>query len=205
MAALIPASRASARLIALCCAVLGCAVFCAGALAVPPRAAAVSKEYQVKAAFLYNFAKFVEWPAARFTDETSPIEIAVIGRNPFGDELENVVRGRTINGRSISVSYVLSTDNVKKGAAPYHVVYVTAGEERGLEQLAQLWSNASWLTVGESPRFAAQGGMVKFSTVDEKVRFEINADAAETAGLRISAQLLKLATAVRRTEDEKNR
>ena len=168
---------------------------CQGATASAP---SVSKEYQVKAAFLYNFAKFVDWPADRFSDEAAPIRIAVIGRNPFGDELENAVRGRKIGGRDIIVVYHTSSDQLALDTSAHHVIYVATGEERSLEKLAGGTGGACALTVGESVRFSAAGGIVKFSTIDDKVRFEINADAAEGAGLKISAQLLKLATAVRR-------
>jgi hypothetical protein len=162
------------------------------------QAPAVSKEYQIKAAFLYNFARFVDWPAGRFSDAAAPIRIAVVGRNPFGDELENVVRGRKIGGREIIVVYHPSTDLSALDASSHHVIYIGTGEEQSLEKLAGRIGGAGALTVGESVRFSAEGGIVTFSTVDDKVRFEINADAAEGAGLKISAQLLKLATAVRR-------
>ena len=177
-------------------------VACSGAaVASVARGPDVSKEYQVKAAFLYNFAKFVDWPADRFSDETAPLRIAVIGRNPFGDELENAVRGRKIGGRDIVVTYLSSADLSAPGMAPYHVIYVAPGEERSLEKLTRGPGGVCPLTVGESARFSAVGGIVKFSTVDDKVRFEINADAAEVAGLKISAQLLKLATVVRRNSE----
>lgn len=157
----------------------------------------VSKEYQVKAAFLYNFTKFVEWQADRFPDESTPIRIAVIGKNPFEGELEKTVRERKVNGRSITVLF-LPTAEATSAPVLCHVVFVPAGEERSFERLAASLESTGALTVGESSRFTDHGGIVTFTTVDNKVRFEINADAAERAGLRISAQLQKLATTVRR-------
>jgi hypothetical protein len=180
------------------CLLVAC---CGAAVASVPRTPGVSKEYQVKAAFLYNFAKFVDWPADRFSHDTAPIRIAVIGQNPFGDELDHALRGRKISGRDVLVDYLAAADRPAFEASSYHVIYVAAGEERSLEKFAGGTGGARALTVGESARFAAEGGIVKFSTIDDKVRFEINADAADVAGLKISAQLLKLATTVRRRGD----
>jgi YfiR/HmsC-like len=160
---------------------------------------AVSKEYQLKAAFLYNFTKFVEWPAARFADATSPIVVAVVGRNPFGEELENVVKGRAVNGRAITVKVVTSPEEAS--AAHPHLLFVPAGEETRLPVRA-LQLDAV-VAVGESEAFAALGGMITFVQVGGKVRFEIDIAAAERGHVKISAQLLKLATVVRRRTEEK--
>jgi hypothetical protein len=167
-------------------------------MAVAASATDVSKEYQIKAAFLYNFAKFVEWPVDRFGDENTPIRIGVIGKNPFGGELEKLVQDRKVNGRGIAVVYLSSLKEAKSSPVLCHVLFVPVGEENTLAQLAHSLEDASTLTVGESERFAAQGGMVNFTMLENKVRFEINADVAERAGLKISAQLQKLATTVRR-------
>lgn len=154
--------------------------------------AEVSKEYQIKAAYLYNFTKFVEWPPQRFDKTADPIVIGVLGQAPFGEELEKVVRDRKVNGRAISIVTLRSIGE----ARGVHVLFVAASHEKrlGPEDLAQL---EGVLTVGETEHFASDG-IVKFTTVDDKVRFEINADAADRAGLRISAQLQKLATVVRK-------
>jgi hypothetical protein len=155
--------------------------------------AAVSKEYQLKAAFLFNFTKFVEWPATRFTDATSPIVIGVLGEDPFGPELKNLVKDRKVNGRDIVVKPVATLAE----AGAVHLLFVSPRDEKQLAPaLAQLRA-ASVLTVGESPAFAGGGGIITFSVVEDKVRFEINQTAGEAAGLKLSAQLLKLATVVR--------
>lgn len=154
----------------------------------------VAKEYQLKAAYLYNFTKFVEWPRERFADDTSPIVIAVLGENPFGDELARLVSGRKVNGRPITV---LAARSVREGAAA-HLLFISARDEKSLgPALAQLHA-AGVLTVGESPGFAAGGGIITFILEADKVRFEINLTAAEQSRLKLSAQLLKLATVVRR-------
>jgi YfiR/HmsC-like len=154
----------------------------------------ISKEYQVKAAFLYNFTKFVEWPPARFADATSPIVIGVLGKNPFGDELEKIVRDRKVNGRSITIVQLPTGGDARS----MHVVFVAAGEQGVVEKQIGALIGAGVLVVGDSKRFLALGGTVTFTTDDDKVRFTINVAAAELGGLKVSAQLQKLASVVRR-------
>lgn len=156
--------------------------------------AEVTKEYQVKAAFLYNFTKFVEWPPDRFADAQRPITIGIVGRNPFGDELAKITGGRKINGRDIVIRLVTSEAEVLSA----DLIFVSAGEEEHLRDLTAMLQQAGILTVGESPRFAAAGGMITFVLERDKVRFQINQAASEQAGLKINAQLLKLATTVQR-------
>jgi len=152
----------------------------------------VSKEYQVKAAFLYNFTKFVEWPAQHFATEDRPVVIAVLGHNPFGEELEQITRGRRVNGREITIAFI----DTAAAAAAADLVFVCAGEESRFEAMSTALRQAQVLTIGESPRFADAGGMITFLREADKVRFAVNLDSAERAGLKISAQLLKLATDV---------
>lgn len=152
----------------------------------------VKKEDKIKAAFLYNFTKFVEWPATRFTGETTPIVIGVLGRNPFGEELEKIVEGRVVNGRPILVKLVNTAEEI----STVHLLFVPADEESRLPGAA--WRDIPVIVVGESAGFAALGGTIRFVQADDKVRFEINIAAAERCGVKISAQLQKLATAVRR-------
>jgi hypothetical protein len=154
----------------------------------------VSKEYQLKAAFLYNFTKFVEWPSHRFAQTNSPIIIGVLGRNPFGGELEKIVKDRKVNGRDILVTNITDSAGVKA----VHMVFISAGEEERWNEALTTLRGTAVLTVGESGSFARTGGMINFTLQADKVRFEINQDPAEAAGLKFSAQLLKLATAVHR-------
>ncbi|MBC8010336.1 MAG: YfiR family protein, partial [Burkholderiales bacterium] len=166
---------------------LACLCSAAGA-----RAETISKEYQLKAAFLYNFSKFTQWPEQSFANETSPIVIAVLGPSPFGDELEKIVEARVVNGRPIRVRRIDSATDL----ASAHIVYVAAGAEPLLG--ATIHGLPGVLTVGETADFAARGGIVRFTLVEEKVRFEINQGSAEKAGLKLSGQLLKLATLIRK-------
>ncbi len=156
-------------------------------------AEAIPKEYKLKAAFIYNFAKFVEWPAAVFPNTGSPIVIGVLGRNPFGDELLNAVKNRKINGRPIHIRQVSTATEANNT----QMLFVSAGEERNFGVLKKSLG-AGVLSVGESPLFAKQGGTINFNLVEDKLRFEINMAAAHRSKLKISAQLLKLATNLHR-------
>jgi hypothetical protein len=152
---------------------------------------AVSKEYKVKAAFLFNFTKFVEWAPARFTAATDPLVIGVLGGNPFGAELANIVADRKVHGREIALRLLASAAE----ARGVHAVFVCSGESPRQATLAAL-HDAGVLTVGESGSFAAAGGIVTFSVEGEKIRFTVNLASSQRAQLKISAQLLKLAAVV---------
>jgi hypothetical protein len=152
----------------------------------------VSKEYQVKAAYLYNFAKFVEWPAQTFTNDESPLVIGVFGQNPFGGALEAIARNHQINGRAIVIKPVSTAAD----AAGVNLMFLGATEDKQAAGILAALKDTNILTVGESEKFMAAGGMIGFVPVDDKIRFEINTSVTEHHGLRISAQLLKLATSV---------
>lgn len=160
------------------------------------------KEHQVKAAFIYNFAKFVEWPTNRAATGTTnatnlgPIVLGVAGKSPCVVELEQIVAGRKINGRDLLVRAVASPADAGK----VHVLFVTAGEDDQLEDWLSAGHEAGILTVGETEAFAKRGGMIRFLIEAEKIRFDVNMEAAEKAGLKLSAQLLKLARTVRRKD-----
>jgi hypothetical protein len=153
---------------------------------------AASKEYQIKAAYLYNFAKFVEWPADCFTNSQSPLVIGVFGQNPFGDELKTIAKDHKINGRDIIIKPVATPAE----AGGVHLMFLGTTEDDHVAEMLAALKNSSVLTVGESEKFTAAGGMIHFVRDADKVRFEINASAAEQHGLKISAQLLKLAKAI---------
>jgi hypothetical protein len=142
----------------------------------------VPLEYRVKAAYLFNFAKFVEWPGAA---ATGPITICVAGRNVFGEALTETVRDETVNGRALAVRVILEPE------PGCHILFVP----RGAAAAAYLRAAESTptLTVGESSDFIAQGGIITFTLEGANVRFEISLDAAERTGLRISSRLLRLA------------
>jgi hypothetical protein len=159
----------------------------------PARAEPVSKEYQLKAAFIYNFTKFVEWPARSPATNANPIIIGVLGASPFGDELEKIVRGRSVNGRPLEVKHL---DSVEQ-ASGVDLLFVPRSQESRLAGRVPALNAAGVLTVGESPAFAAADGIITFTTEADKIRFEINNGEAESGGLRISSNLLKLAAEVK--------
>jgi hypothetical protein len=151
----------------------------------------IAREYKVKAAFVYNFAKFVEWPAQKLGADNAPLVVGVLGPNPFGDELENALKGRQINGRPLVVRQF---ENIETARAA-HLLFVTLNDE---SKLRKAFKEYGVLTVGQSEAFARSGGIITFTFENDKLRFEINIGAAEQAGLKISAQLQKLATTVRK-------
>ncbi len=152
----------------------------------------VLSEHQVKAAFLYNFTRFLEWPAQRFAGDGAPIVIGVFGKNPFGAELQEIARNHKVNGRDVVMKEIATVEE----AGTVHVLFFSAAEDGHVVETLAALKGASVLTVGESEKFSAAGGMITFVREADKVRFEINADSAEQAGLKISAQLLKLAKSV---------
>jgi len=151
----------------------------------------VSNEYAVKAAFLYNFTKFVEWPPQHFANETAPIRIGVFGHNPFGDGLRAIVANRVANGRVLEI-VELRTDEAPTGV---DLVFVSAAEEKRFAALQVREPAAGILTVGESGEF---GGVITFVPEGDKIRFAINVAAAERAGLKVSSKLLSVALTVKR-------
>ena len=168
-------------------------LLCTGRIAVQAQEV-VAREYQIKAAYLYNFAKFVEWPKESFTNNEAPLVIGVFGQNPFGEELNAIARDHQINGRSIVIKPVATIAD----AAGVHLMFIGSAEDKQVAQTLEALKNKDILTVGESDKFMAADGIIDFVRQADKVRFEINASAAERHRLKISAQLLKLAAAVRR-------
>lgn len=148
----------------------------------------VSKEYQIKAAFLFHFAQFVEWPDSCFTNADAPIRIGVLGKNPFGGALEEIVKGETIGGRKIAVQYSRRVEDLNN----CQIVFVCKTEASRLPQIFKELDGANSLTVGECDGFAARGGVINFVLEDGKVHFEINPDAAAREKLTISSQLYRL-------------
>lgn len=145
-------------------------------------------EHQVKAAFLYNFTKFVEWPPERLGG-MDPIVIGVYGHSRVCAELYDVVRERKVNGHDVVVKEVHAVAEAKA----VHALFMGAEEDDRVRDVLPSIRGAGVLTVGETPRFAQQGGMIVFIREGDKLRFQINAAAAEQSGLKIGSQLLRLA------------
>lgn len=152
-----------------------------------------ANEYAVKAAFLYNFAKFAEWPADAFADERSPIVVGVLGVDPFGPMLDEMLASKTAHARPFTVRRLARPGQ----AAECHLVFV-AGSSGPSGQLAlQAIGDRPVLTVGESSEFIALGGLINFQVEQNRVVFEVGAEKSAVAPVRLSSQLLKLARLVR--------
>jgi hypothetical protein len=144
---------------------------------------AVMDEYQMKAAFLYSFLKFVQWPQGE-----GPIVVAVLGDDPFDWRLDQVMKGRTANGREIVVKRARPSDDLTK----VHILFVSRSEASRTEAIVARIGQAPVLTVGDTAKFVDDGGMVRLFVDGDRVRFEIGIAAVEQARLKASAQLLSL-------------
>jgi hypothetical protein len=149
-------------------------------------------EYQVKAAFLYNFAKFVEWPAPTLPGPSTPFRICVLGRDPFGDSLTNIVQGKSISSHPIVTLAVQSPAEARS----CHVLFLSQSDPETLKQGLDRLRDLPVLTVGESTDFLLLGGMINFVLEEDRVRFEINLGAAEHHHLKLSSKLLAVARVV---------
>jgi hypothetical protein len=179
-----PRKPSRALLRAICALVVGLAR-CAGQ-------DAASTEYQVKAAYLFNFAKFVEWPAGAFRTPNSPLVICVLGSNPFGSELEGSIAGKTVGGRRLEITHL------PRGldASACQIVFIPSSEKGQVREILQRLTGTNALTVADTSGFIDDGGMINFVWEGDRVRFEANVDAAEHAHLRLSARLLTVAKLV---------
>lgn len=147
-------------------------------------------EYEVKAAFLYSFAKYVEWPDGAVTEE--PFLIGVLGQDPFEQALDVTLQGKSILGHRVAVARFARLDEALRS----HILFVAGSDAREQDPVLKALQGRPILSAGESEGFAERGGIVGFRTQDNRVRFEINLRRAEESGLKISSQLLKLATIV---------
>jgi hypothetical protein len=158
-----------------------------------PASAAAPTEYQVKAVFLFNFSQFVDWPPAAFAGPRSPITICVLGHDPFGAALDDIVQGEIVNGRPLEVQRYRSAEEL----GGCHILFIDRSEYSRLGEILAQLTGRSVLTVGDVEGFARQGGMIRFMTVGNKIRLRVNLDAAQAAGLTISSKLLRPAEIVK--------
>jgi len=149
-------------------------------------------EYQVKAAFLLHFTKFVEWPPSAFAGAAAPFAICVLGDDPFGSALDQVVEGETVDGRKVTIQRIKRIPEPKS----CQILFIGKSEKTAAEILPAVGPGV--LTVGEHPGFLRDGGIIEFALDGHHVRFDINMRAASQAGLTMSARLLKVARMVQR-------
>lgn len=160
------------------------------ALALPALAQSAPTEYDVKAAYLYNFGKFVKWPP-NTSDPT--LDICILGDDPFGDSLRSMVAGETIAGKPATVRNVDSVHNI----AGCNILFISRAASRRLQAILENVGNKPVLTVSDISGFNDDGGIIEFVNQSGRVRFNINLTAAQRAGLNLSSELLKVANYVK--------
>ena len=149
-------------------------------------------EDQVKAAYLYNFAKFVEWPSDTFPDVTAPIRLCLLSDPTIGSELSQIVKDKRISGRSIVVVPIQTGEQGRS----CQILFINSAQNWQVEHLLKVLQGASVLTVGETTGFVERGGIVNFVLQDDQVHFQVNHKAATQSRLRMSARLLSVAKLV---------
>jgi uncharacterized protein DUF4154 len=146
-------------------------------------------EYRIKAAYIFNFAKFVSWPANAFARAESPIVIGIVGKDPFGEEIDQTIAGKFIEKRPLQVKRLAENESLQG----YHILFIGDSERQRLPQILQQARKLSILTVGEMDDFTELGGMIRFFKHENNIRFEVDLDPVEVAGLKISSKLLQVA------------
>ena len=144
-------------------------------------------EYQVKAVCVLNAARFVSWPASAFANSSAPLVIGILGDNPFGSALQDVVAGETIHARRIVVRRVALSE-----AASVQILFISNAQRGHLDEILRTLGDASVLTISEIDRFSQNGGMLGLALDRGKIRFEVNSDAVSRAQLKIDSQFLLL-------------
>ena len=185
-----PARRRGGALLAALCAVLSMSS------GQPVRARSLA-EYEIKAAFIYNFAKFVQWPAEAFGQAQSPLILCVIGDDVFGPALDTIEH-KLAQGRELKVRRQVRLESARS----CHILFIAESEHARLGSVLRAVSGASVLTVSDVDRFAEAGGVIGLYNIDNNVQFSINLEQARSASLQINSQLLKLAKIVRRDARE---
>ncbi|MFI5057189.1 MAG: YfiR family protein [Candidatus Acidiferrales bacterium] len=151
-----------------------------------------SSEYAVKAAFLFHFAQFAEWPPTAFKDPNAPLTFCTLGEDEFHGALDESISGKTIENRPLRVQHLKQLQEVEG----CHVIFISANEKKRIPALLASLKDSPVLTVGETEHFAQEGGMIGLSLEENKIRFEINLGSVEHAKLKLSSRLLTLAKTV---------
>jgi hypothetical protein len=161
----------------------------------------INREYGIKAAYLYQFAYYIVWPAGSFADNQSPFVIGILGSDPFGDSLNDIARNKKVDGRQIVIKQFNSLADYK----PCHILFVSSSAEPVGNDLISIRKQQRFpvLLVGETPDFTEQGGAIKLFIEQNRIRFEVNMDVARRNQLKISSKLLSLAKIVDSEQDNK--
>ncbi len=153
---------------------------------------ALQREYEIKAAYLYNFINYIDWPADALSSGGSTLTIGIVGESPFGPALDPL-KGKQIKGRTLAVKQLASAKDLEQ----CQIMFICPSEKARLSEILGQLKDARILTISEIDGFAERGGIINFISERNKVRFEINTDAARRTGLTISSELLKLAKLVK--------
>jgi len=152
-------------------------------------------EYQVKAAYLYNFGRFVKWPAGIAAGKGDSFAVCVLGQDPFGSTLDSTLAGEALDGKPVVIRRIAKPQD----AVDCRILFVSSTEEHHLKEILAAIDQASVLTVSDIPGFSRRGGIIQFIAEGDRIRFEINLASAESARLVLSSELLKVAATVRRS------
>jgi|SRR6185436_4800556 len=148
-----------------------------------------ASEYQVKAVFIYNFTRFIDWPSEAFKSPDEPFIIGIIGEDPFGTYLDETVTGEKIGTHPIQIQRFADIKQVVK----CHILYVSSYEPEEAEKILSAVADKSILTVSDATAFNKWGGMIRFFTENNKIRLQVNVEASKKSGLTISSKLLGVA------------
>jgi hypothetical protein len=178
----------------LCALLLACVLAWVAPASAQKKAASgpTFDEYEVKAVFLLNFANYTEWPADTFADETAPFTIGVLGEDPFGKRLESALKDEKVKSREVKIRRAKKPEDLKD----CHLVFVARSERPRLDAVIATFKGKPVLTIADMDGFCRTCGIVNFVTEDNRVRFQINSEAARANGLKISSRLLSLASII---------
>jgi len=151
-------------------------------------------DYDVKAAYLYNFGHFVEWPVNVAAAKNDSFTVCVLGQDPFGPVLDAALAGETIAGKRVAARRISTLQE----SGSCQILFLSSAEEARLNKIIEALNKQAVLTVSDMPQFSQRGGMIQFVLEGKRVRFEVNLAAVQHAGLTLSSELLKVATTVRR-------
>ena len=151
-----------------------------------------ASEYQLKAAFMFNFAKFTEWPDTAFNSNQAPLVVGVLGDDPFGSAID-FIQGKRVKDREVIVQRIVDPKSIDN----CQILFISTSEQQNLGAIFSSINRSTVLTVGEMDTFFDNGGVIKFVQVEGKLGFEINAEAVKKADFKLSSQLLKFAKLVR--------
>lgn len=157
-----------------------------------------SRELNIKAAFLFNFTQFVEWPSTAFQHSASPLVIGILGEDPFGSVIDETVSGEKLNGHPIIIERYQTIKDLKQ----CHILYMSEEDGSKIKEVIAAMPNHHALTVGSHFNFTKSGGIIRFLTLNNKIKLQINLAAAKEAKINISSKLLRLADIVVATGQE---